>query len=254
MSPLLPHILEWVGLFALSFAVSIYATVVGGASIVLIPVLNLLGYPLVTAIASTRVASVVLESVGVVAFARKKAISWKPALWTALFTMPSAVVGAQIAKSIDPRILAYSVAVFLVFILILIVRLKKDQLKGNKHEHPAFYLLMALIAIILGVYGGFYGASFSTLIMICFVFFGGQDLFKASGNASLVTVFMSLSASISFFFAGQIQWNLTIPLVLGGVFGTWISVNLAYEKGFGWIRNLLAIVIVATIVKLIVAP
>ena len=45
-----------------------YATVVGGASIVLIPVLNVLGYPLVVSIASNRVASVVLESVGAGAF------------------------------------------------------------------------------------------------------------------------------------------------------------------------------------------
>ena len=249
-----PHILEWLGLFCLSFAVSMYATVVGGASIVLIPVLNVLGYPLVVSIASNRVASVVLESVGVIAFARKKAILWKPALWTALFTMPSAIVGAQIARHIDPRILAYSVAVLLLFVLLLVLRLKKTQLKGDKHQHPSFYLLMAAIAIVLGVYGGFYGASFSTLIMMCFVFFGGQGLFQASANASLVTVFMSVSASITFLIAGQVRWNLTIPLILGGVAGTWISVNLAYEKGFGWIRNLLVIVIIATIVKLVVSP
>ena len=77
-------IINWIGFFTLSFFVALYAAISGGGALVLVPVFNLIGIPLLPAIASVRVVSAFLQFIGVIAFNRKKKVDWAVSLWASV--------------------------------------------------------------------------------------------------------------------------------------------------------------------------
>jgi len=239
----------WSGLFFLSMFAATYSTVVGGAALLLIPALSFVGLPLITAIATVRLVSLFLQSVSIAAFAGKHDIAWKPALWTAFWSIPGGLVGAHIAISINPTVLAYIVGGLLLVLVALILPFNKHLLRQS-HQSRFFYAWMAAAALALGVYGGFYGASFSTFVMVLFVMLGGQSLLVASGNSSVVSVALTLAVLPAFIRAGLVNWYFAVPLIAGGSIGAWYGVDIAIHKGFAWIKHLLVFVMIASAIKL----
>ena len=246
-------ILRSIALIALGAVVSSYSTVVGGGAIILLPIFSLMGLPLLVAIATMRLVSSLSQSVGVVAFARKGAIQWKPALWGALFAIPGAYFGAKLVLRLNPHVLSHVIAVCMILILIGAFRFNKNSL-ANRPENQWFYWLMAIFCVVLGVYGGFYGVAFSTVVMVLFISLGGQDLLTASGSASVVTVAMSLAATYPFLHARVVDWKVFWPVVIGATIGAWLGVDIASRYGFSWIRGLMVVVLVGSVAKLLIWP
>ena len=244
-----PTHLVWGELFFLSMFAGTYSTVVGGAALLLIPALTLLGLPLIEAIATIRIASLVTQSVSVVAFAEKKDIEWKSALWAAGWSIPGGLLGAHLVISVSATVLSYVVGGLLLVLVALLLPFDKKHLRRQRRT-KYFYPWMAVASLILGVYGGFYGASFSTFIMVLFMMIGGQSLFMASGNSSIVSIGLSLAVIPPFIKAGLVDWHMAVPLVLGGAIGSWYGVDLAVHRGFAWVKHLLIFVMILSAIKL----
>lgn len=241
--------ISWIGFFALSFFVALYAAISGGGALVLVPVFNLIGIPLLPAIASVRVVSAFLQFIGVIAFNRKKKVDWAVSLWASVWVVPTSVLGATIAIHLPQRFLSFLVAALMIFALALVLKINvKNSTKQPRDRR--FYFLVALGSIALGLYGGVYGAAFSTLLMIFFIRFGGEDVLTASANASVVGVVMATAASIVYIRNGIIDWPFILPLVLGGGAGTIVAVELAVKKEQSWIKKLLVVIILLSIIKL----
>jgi uncharacterized protein len=240
----------WIGLFLLSMFAATFSSVVGGAALLLIPALNIAGLPLIAAIATVRPAAIAWQVVGIVAFRQEGDIQWRPALWAALWCMPGGFLGAELAIHVEGRLLSIIVALILLVLTAALIPFDKKHLKKARPVR-FFYAWLGLVCGILGVYGGFYGACFSTFIMVAFVFLGGMDLMVASGSASVVSLGMSLAAGYPFIRSGLVDWQLMLPVMLGGCIGAWYGVELAVHRGIGWVKRLLILVMVATALKLI---
>ncbi|HSI20301.1 MAG TPA: sulfite exporter TauE/SafE family protein [Verrucomicrobiae bacterium] len=245
-------LLGFVGLFVLSFLVSLYATIAGGAALVFIPLFTLMGIPILPAIAHVRVVSVFLQLVSILAFQRKKVIDWKVSIWSSLWTLPASFLGAFLTLRMSDEVLRYLAAAFMAAALLVVLKINLKDLK-KRPVNPYFYVLIAIGSFLLGIYGGLYGAAFSTLLMLLYIRLGGENVITASANASVVTLVMSVVVSYAYIRSGLISWGFIIPLVAGGILGTVIAVELAVEKGSAWIKVVLATVILLSLVKLLFA-
>jgi len=243
-------LISWVGLFILSFLVALYATISGGGALVLVPVFSLIGIPLLPAIASVRVVSFFLQLIGVVAFQRKKKVDWKISLWSSLWVIPTSILGASIALYLSQRVLTILVAVLMLFALTVFLRINIKNSK-EKPQYRYYYLFLAIGCLLLGLYGGIYGAAFSTLLMIFYMYLGGKDLLESSANASVVGLVMAFAASLVYVRSGVINWAFILPLVIGGGIGTVLAVEIASKKSPDWIKGLLIVIIVLSVLKLI---
>jgi uncharacterized membrane protein YfcA len=245
-------------LFLTGGLAGVYSSVVGGGALLVVPALTLLGAPLAPAIATMRVSSVIQQLVCIGAFRERKGIDWKPALWIGVWCMPGAYLGAHLVLRLSERTLSYVVAVLMVILLVLtfhshLFDIKKEK-KGKPKKRTFTHLQLlgfGLLSMVIGIYGGFYGAGFSTLIMFFFWLFTGTSVFRGSGDASVVSFFMAIASAIPFIHARLIHWDLFWPLTLGGVIGCWVGVGLAAKYGIRWIRPLLVVVVVASVIKLL---
>ena len=247
-------ILFWGSLCAIGFMVGSFSSIVGGGALVLIPLFSALGTPLSVAIATMRLSSVLQQGVCVVSFSQRGLIEWRRALWAGFWCIPGALLGAHLVLHLSERMLAYGVA-SLMFILLLVTLSFNPKKLENHHQknqpHPWRWALLALASLVLGVYGGFYGAGFSTLLMMVCVGVGSVSLISASADASVAALFMSIASSLLFFGAHLVAWPIFVPVTVGGMLGSWLGVRWAAQWEVGWIRALLATVVSLSILTFI---
>lgn len=124
----------------------------GGASLILIPVLNLL-LPTSVVPFSLTIGTFTSSASRIVVF--KKSINWRIFLWFVPFSIPAVLLGAYLIKYINPNYLQFLVALFLVGNLPQLFKSKKQEIESEK-PYPNFVL--AIIGFLAGFVSGITGA------------------------------------------------------------------------------------------------
>ncbi len=227
----------------------LYAANVGGGALLGFPLLVLLGLPTLSAIATQRFAAVILEAAGSIKFYKEGKTQLKLGIIFGILAAIGAFFGANIVVRIEERIL--NLIIGIIFLLIALFIYKKDNLgiKEKKVEHKNL-ILAALATLIVGVYGGFFGAGFGTFSMLIFVLLGFTFI-KSAATARVVGLFMSTTSALVFANHGIINYVYGLSLGAGFAVGGWIGIGLAIKKGDTYIKSLLFIIIILSALKLL---
>ncbi|MBS1557996.1 MAG: sulfite exporter TauE/SafE family protein [Bacteroidetes bacterium] len=124
----------------------------GGASLILLPMLNLF-LPVSVIPFSLTIGTFASSASRIVVF--KKSIHWKIFFWFVPFSIPAVLLGAWLMKLINPFYLQIFVALFLLANIPELFRTKKQQVNEEK-PYPPFVL--ALVGFLAGLISGITGA------------------------------------------------------------------------------------------------
>ncbi|TGM11145.1 sulfite exporter TauE/SafE family protein [Leptospira selangorensis] len=124
----------------------------GGASLILIPILNSLLAPSIVPFALT-VGTASNSASRIIIF--KKNINWKIFYWFVPFSIPAVLLGAWLIKFLNPIYLQLSVSLFLLANLPEIFKSKTDH-ETNEKPYPNF--ILAIIGFLSGLVSGITGA------------------------------------------------------------------------------------------------
>lgn len=124
----------------------------GGASLILIPILNLL-LPGSVVPFSLTIGTFTSSVSRISAF--KKHIKWQIFFWFVPFSIPAVLLGAYLIKYINPNYLQFIVAFFLIANLPELFKTKKLQ---KEHQKPYSKFLLAVIGFFAGFISGITGA------------------------------------------------------------------------------------------------
>lgn len=149
----MPLLLKLGLLFVATTASFLLSTVSGGgASLILIPVLNLLIVPAFVPFSLT-IGTFTNSASRIIVF--RKSINWKIFSWFFPFSVPAVVAGAWLMKFINPLYLEVLVALFLV---INLPELFKSPQKLAEEEKPYPNYVLALVGFLAGFVSGITGA------------------------------------------------------------------------------------------------
>ncbi len=124
----------------------------GGASLILIPILNIL---LPASLVPFSLTLGTLSSSTSRIYVFKNYINWKIFYWFVPFSIPAVLIGAYLIKFINPTYLQIIVAIFLIANLPQLLFSKSKQTQGEK-PYPNFVL--AIIGFLAGFVSGITGA------------------------------------------------------------------------------------------------
>lgn len=227
----------------------IYGGSVGGAGLVGFPLLILSGLPTNMAIGTLRLSAVMLEASSTARFYKEGKIKLKEGLFYGLFAASGAIVGSQFIIYIDKVLLDLMTGI--IFFLASIFVLSKNRFQFIKKEKNTPNIpLLCFFIFLSGIYGGFLGVGYGTLIILLFVLFN-FELLGASAKGRFVGFIMSLTATIVFSSGGFIDYASGLALGAGYGIGGWLGVGLALKQGERYVRPILLIVILFTIFKLV---
>ncbi len=223
---------------------------VGGGGLITVPFLIFLGFSPVEAVANTKLGACGSSLSAIRKYRAEGAIRWKLTPLLTFLTLIGSVIGANLMVAADQEVVRSLVGFIILALLPLVVR-GKDI--GIEETTPNSRKLVVghIVYFSVQIYGGFLGAGGGILGLYTLMYFFGLPILLAAGTGSLPWFAMSLATSIVYGLAGQIDWAAAAALFLGMSLGGQLGASLAVRQGNRWLRNVFAVVVVVSAVKLI---
>jgi len=226
---------------------------VGAGSLLTIPVLIVLGLPPHIAIASNRLGVIGSDIAGWYEFHVKKMIDYKAGVIIAIPSLAGAIIGANLMLEFDERSLKKIIGIVTSLVLVLIMYKPDVGIKKPKHSiKKHHYMTAVVLSLIVGIYGGFYGAGAGTFLFYILILILGETFLESAGTHEMANLSFSLTAAVIFAAKGVIDYTWAAPLFIGSFTGSYVSAYYSERIGNVFLKRLFFIVVILLLVKLFI--
>lgn len=232
-----------------AFVAGIVDAVAGGGGLFTVPALLAAGLPPGLALATNKGQAAPGALSSFVTFFRRGGLDRRRAPLGFAFGFLGSLLGARLLLAMRPEPLRPVIAVLLLFALGFMLLRSRIRVRERPLAHPQ--LTLALVAVTLGTYDGFFGPGVGSLLIVSFVtLFGDPPLF-ASGNAKVVNLGSNLAAFLLFAWRGAIWWQLALPMAAANMIGARLGARLALRQGDRFVQVVVTVVVLAVVGKLL---
>jgi uncharacterized protein len=228
-------------------------TLAGSGSLITLPMLIFLGLPANLANATNRVGVLMQNIVGVGTFKRGGQLSILGSVWLTAPAALGSVAGALLATRLNAKVMNTVIGVVMVVMLGIVLFDPQRWLREKSEVKPGRPSVWVIVLFtLLGVYGGFIQAGVGVFLLAALVLGVGYNLVEANGIKLVIVLAFTVAALVVFAASGQINWGLGVLLGAGQSLGAWLAARFALKnkRSSVWVRWLLVVVIVASILKL----
>lgn len=238
--------------FVIAFGTIFIGSVSGGVGLILRPALIFLGVPAVAVVGTVKFAAVFGEIPAIYLLHKHKKIDWK---LVGLLVVPM-FVGSLIAGIAVVSILKQSLELVIGFLLLIVgivLLLKRNA--GLEEKKTSFskktskvvgFSVTILLSFLNTIVGGL-GPLFSSFYIANF----GKSYISASALGKTASYLGAGLASIVFVITGVIDWSLFFVLVGAFLLGSYFGTHFTLEKGEGWVKFLVILIVFASAIKMI---
>ncbi len=228
-------------------------TLAGGGSLLTLPILIFLGLPTAVANGTNRIAIVAQCAFAVAGFKKKGVSNFKLSLLLSTPAIIGAIIGACFAVDISDVLFRRVLAGIMLLVLGLILWNPRQEGGSSSNSLGRRQLITAMIVFFfIGIYGGFIQVGVGFIIIAALTTITKFNLIVTNSHKVFIAGIYTIFALIVFALNGKICWEIGLCLAAGMGLGGWIGSHWAVKKGERWIRAVLAICVVAMVVKLIV--
>ncbi len=225
-------LLRLAGLFVAGVAAGLTGAVAGLASIASYPALLAAGLPAVVA-NQTNTVSLAFGSIGSISASRQE-LRGQRALTRrlALFGLAGGVGGGALLLALPGE--SFERAVPVLVALGSGAMLVRSRLVEDVHASgPAHTRRAEVGAVVIGVYGGYFGAGAGVMLLALLLHTTHTDLPRANGVKNVVLGLANGVAALMFIAVGDVRWSVVGPLgagaLIGGRLGPWVVRRIPHE-------------------------
>jgi uncharacterized membrane protein YfcA len=237
--------------FVVGVAAAVVGTMVGGGSLLSIPLLIFLGLPPQVAIATDRFAGLGAATTGLYRFWRAGRIVWRLVPALAAASLAGSLLGASFLVRADPGSLDAVVGLLLLALLPLLF-VKRDLGVVPTESGPGRRRLGLALYFAVQVLAGFFGGGTGTLIFLILMGCFGVTITQVAATQTVPFLVLTVSSLVLFAAGGIVDYRLGLVLMAGTAVGGYLGAHVAVRSGDRWVRRLFAVVVVASAVRLLV--
>ena len=223
----------------------------GGGSALSVPMLIFLGLPANVANGTNRIAVLLQNVVSTGSFTREKVLDYKIAWPLGIASVFGAGVGALLASYLSEVAMRKAIAVVLLIILFTVIFKPGLWIRPQDSIHksrPPW--LSYIIFFFIGIYGGFIQIGTGFFLLAGLVFTKSLDLVKANAIKVFIILLYTPIALAIFIIQDQVDFKLGLILAIGNMLGAWIGSKVAVSWGPKFIRWILIIALIGSVLKL----
>ena len=232
------------GLFLIGAAASVFGSLVGlGGGFVVVPVLRLaFGIPPAEVAGTSLVLVLANTASSTVGFWRHRMIDFRLALPFTLGAVPAAVLGVFAVRRFTPAGFDIAYGCLLVTLAILVTRRRGIESRALGERTFAHDWRVGILG---GLAMGFFSSAFGIgggIVMVPLLLIAARMPPRVVAATTAFVVTMTAPIGIIFHaYAGDVDWAVTTPLVLGGLAGGGIAPSIAKRVSSPTLITLLAI-------------
>lgn len=225
--------------FLASFAACFLSSLAGGgAGLVLLPILLLLGLPFVNALASHKLAVGFIGIGSGYRYMKAGLIHWPVFWWTGLVGVPFVVLGTLFAARISGDIMRPILGGIILAIVVVSFLKKGGYLDHNPRQLSLrAWGIATLLLLPMGFYSGWVSAGagiFTTYLYL--LFFRYDQLHATAMTLSANGIFWNAVGAISHVFLGNVVWSLAPGMVGGALLGSYCGASVGIKRGNRFLR------------------
>ena len=236
----------------LAFLAGFIDAIAGGGGLVSLPAYLFAGLPVHMALGTNKL----MSSMGTLIATTRYALRGYMIPVFVAVAVPCALVGSgtgsNLALLTDDGVFKAIMLVILPFVAFFVLR-TRDLDAFAKAELPRGRALAitAVIALVVGVYDGFYGPGTGTFLMLLLTAIAHQDVRHAQGTTKAINLSTNLAALAVFIVNGQVLFALGLVAGAFNIAGNWLGAQSFIGKGSAIARPLMLVVIALFACRLI---
>lgn len=220
----------------LNFFLSFFSVIVGGGSLVMVPLLISLGVPAPNSVAVAKFYNMGTGGASLFEFNKKGKVNWRIGLPLASVALVASLTGAYMVLSMNESLLKMIIAFVIMSVLAAIILNKKigtENRKPPSSNKKILGLIMTFFIIFVATLAGGGGGIMITYVLL-FIF--GQTFLESMGTRKVVTVTGVFVSAVFFMISGAVIYEIGLPLLVTGALGGWAGSKYAMKKGDKWVR------------------
>jgi uncharacterized membrane protein YfcA len=223
-----------VGVFVASLVANLLSALAGGgAGLVQLPVLILLGLSFPLALATHKVASVALGIGATMRHWRERSLNPRLAAFILACGLPGVVLGARMVLALPPRLCTLLLGLLTIGLgLYSIVRPTLGMEVEGRELTKGRMVIGGMVLFVIGVLNGSLTSGTGLFVTLWLVRWFGLDYGRAVAyTLILVGLFWNGAGAITLGQQGQIAWVWLPMLLAGSIAGGYLGAHLAIAKG-----------------------
>jgi uncharacterized protein len=244
---------QMIVIFCVSVFSSAFGTLVGGSSLVTIPLLILMGLPPHTALGTDRFGTVGIGAAGLYSFHRQGMVRYRLSFIVGIPCLIGAFIGANLALQISPELLKKCIVALTVILLIVVVANPRLGV-GVATKRPITtgrYVFGLFLSLLVGIYGGFYGGGAATFLSYTMILVFRQTFLQSAANLKVGAIMVGVSSAATYAYHGAINLPLALAMFAGSCIGSYVSAHYSNRIGNVWIKRLFIGIVLIMAMKLL---
>lgn len=235
--------------------------VIGGGGLVLIPLILALapGLPAQMALGTNKFSAVFGTASAGLRMVRTVRVDRRVLRTAAPLAGLCSAGGALLAASVSSDVLRPVVVVLMLAVGVFVALRPQfgrgsGAQPGTRTTRPGRARVVGALALIalIGGYDGFFGPGTGMFLVIVFSGLMSRTLIQSLAMTKIVNTATNLGGLVVFAAGGHILWLLGIVLAVFNVLGAQVGAKIVLDRGTGFVRGALLVLIVVMSVKLIV--
>ena len=113
------------------------------------------------------------------------------------------------------------------------------------------HLWIGIVAFFFfGIYGGFINAGLGFIIILFLHYVNRMNLVRVNATKVAVVFIYTLAALAVFILNDKVIWKVGLILAIGNGSGAWLASRISVNKGDGFIKTFLVVMVVIMAIKL----
>lgn len=224
--------------------------VAGGGGLISLPAYMIVGLNPIQAIGTNKFSASCGTFVATMRYSRCGFIQWRGLLPVVIAALVGSWIGARLALLVDNDI--FKLIMLVVLPITAVFVLNKRAL--SKYRAPfavrKTITVIAILALFMGVYDGFYGPGTGTFLMLLLVCVARLRMERAVGTTKVINLSTNLASLSVFIVHGQVLFPLALVAAVFGIAGNYIGAKYFTTKGTGFVKPLIIVVLLIFFVKL----
>lgn len=243
--------LEYIIICPLVFIAGFVDAIAGGGGLISLPAYLIAGLPAHYAIGTNKFSACMGTFVATYRFLKKGLVNLPHVLPSVFTALAGSWLGAKLALSVPADIFKSLMLVIIPVTAVFVIKAKSIETSKPPFSPFKSVVLSAVIALVIGIYDGFYGPGTGTFLILLLVYVARLTLKEAAGATKIINLSTNVAALTVFLSSGSVVFPLAIVASLFGIAGNYIGANYFISRGKGVARPIIIIVLGIFLVKIV---
>lgn len=219
-------------------------SIAGGGGLISLPAYLIVGLPAHFAIGTNKLSSAMGTTLTTWRFWREGYIRPRLSLLCAVFALIGSAAGANLALLVADRVFKIILLCILPLTALYVFRSKSLDAAGRAPLSAGRTAAVACaLALVLGVYDGFYGPGTGTFLILTLTGLAHMGLNDAAGTTKAINLSTNVAALVTYLMNGRVLLPLGLTAGLFGIAGNWLGARSFSKNGAKLVKPLIGVVL-----------